>query len=544
MKRILLVILGFLCTFSGVEICLRLIKGNPPELNYSQEFEYGYLDIHKDFFKPYPEKGIYKPIRHLSNKSEFAIKKTDNIRRVFIIGESVAHEMDSNRLANRLKKAFPGYKWEIINCGMPAYDSYRIKLIMKKIVNHFPDLIILLMGNNEGSHDPIKINSWIYRYRFLASFHITRLITGLLNPAKKRVDEDINKNFNRNLLHMINISAKKKIPILLCTLPQIHYAPRYYDFPYHDKNMFSFWWILQKKPSHARHLIKDKITQKYYWYIARSLEKSGDQEEADHWYRKNRPYSQTERNNIIRDSVDNSYSVLVDFDKIIMQLSGHKPGFELFWDVVHYWPLVYHILNEEILKQIINNGLLELSPDFEQYEYAAVEFYDAIIRENSKHFANYRGFKIFFQKAHKLLFSHTDKSYELLREYIRFAYKKNNALILDFKNNYQDILTDIDSDSLFHKISDEKLAHIFCIIGDVLREEGRFIEALSYFNSALRVGSKNIRKHVFFFRGLCYFDMNSIDFADTDFNKLKQLDPRFFWISRKYLENLTEKYSD
>lgn len=86
----------------------------------------------------------------------FALKKPENVRRVFCIGGSTtygrpyAHSTSfCGWLADFLAYTDPEQKWEVINAGGISYASYRVVILLEELIQYEPDLIISYVGQNE-----------------------------------------------------------------------------------------------------------------------------------------------------------------------------------------------------------------------------------------------------------------------------------------------------------------------------------------------------------------------------------------------------------
>jgi len=155
-RSALVLILVFILSVLISEAVLRSQRGLPPPENDRSLFKAQYEDIYKRFFKKIrlsDGTSVYKTQRKQEIEEFFPAHKIKGTKRIFVLGGSVAYsfsrQQDREYIKELLEASLPGEKFEIIGCGMAAYDSYRESLIHKEILNYEPDLIVLLSGNNE-----------------------------------------------------------------------------------------------------------------------------------------------------------------------------------------------------------------------------------------------------------------------------------------------------------------------------------------------------------------------------------------------------------
>jgi lysophospholipase L1-like esterase len=90
----------------------------------------------------------------------FPIHKPAGCRRVFVLGGSTVQGRPyaketafSTWLEIRLNAADPDHSWDVINCGGISYASYRLIPILREVLTHQPDLIVVCTGHNEFLED-------------------------------------------------------------------------------------------------------------------------------------------------------------------------------------------------------------------------------------------------------------------------------------------------------------------------------------------------------------------------------------------------------
>lgn len=140
---------------------------------YQRQMCFDYQQLHLNDFNGYQ---LYKPNQHLSTINinsqgfrgpEFSPIKEESSYRIFLIGGSTTFgtgaTSDNTTISGLLQKKFEelGYdvKIEVINGGISAANSNtENKLIMEKIVNYDPDLIIFYDGWNDVWHRNIILS--------------------------------------------------------------------------------------------------------------------------------------------------------------------------------------------------------------------------------------------------------------------------------------------------------------------------------------------------------------------------------------------------
>jgi tetratricopeptide (TPR) repeat protein len=87
---------------------------------------------------------------------EFSAEKEPGTVRIFCLGGSASagwphppSEIYSVYLQSALRRAHPDRRIEVINLSAHAYASYRVRLIVERVLEFDPDAIVLYSGNNE-----------------------------------------------------------------------------------------------------------------------------------------------------------------------------------------------------------------------------------------------------------------------------------------------------------------------------------------------------------------------------------------------------------
>jgi lysophospholipase L1-like esterase len=128
----------------------------------------------------------------------FAAVKPANGYRVFCFGGStvyghpyLADTAFPKWLELELAATQPGRRTEVVNCGGISYASYRLAPIVREVLDHQPDLVVLALGHNEFLEDrtyqPLKARSAARRWweDRLSSLRLVTLFRGWLHAPVK-----------------------------------------------------------------------------------------------------------------------------------------------------------------------------------------------------------------------------------------------------------------------------------------------------------------------------------------------------------------------
>ncbi len=328
-KYLFLVFLGVIGAFIIAEVLMQIIK--PPMLfdkakhcNHdtsifeksaasSDFFKYLYVDIYDNYFELKNNTYVINRVNTLlpdskRNEKFSKIKKTDNIR-IFIAGESVAEQFPNEILRQTLKQENPETEFEIINAGTGAYESYRIKRVIKEILKHQPDYIVIMIGNNDGLYEPLEINYFPYKYKiFRTSYVLNRLSNWFVKRRYLNDEESLSLFFQKNILSIVK-SAKNKSKLIFVTLPRNSFFVNTsfeYNFPeinYNPENDEIY---------DARRNFLKSLSQKYSWVH------------------------------------------VADYNFMLKNKVSNYLGYNIFRDNVHYWTNMYWLISRLISDQISN----------------------------------------------------------------------------------------------------------------------------------------------------------------------------------------------
>ncbi|MBR3628088.1 MAG: hypothetical protein IKN42_04485 [Elusimicrobia bacterium] len=256
-KRFFLVILGILIAFLFAEIILRIFQPKILETeqlddNNKNFFKWAYLDIHEPFFKKdrdtfyIKREDFYFP----QNTKKYNYNKKN--KNIFILGESTAKAYPEEILKQKLLKNF---NCEVINCGMGAYDSYRIEKISKEISSLNPDWIICFIGNNDKviensnfkeqplSFNPIDINYLPYKYNIVRKIFTLNLLSNIVNrEIKYKTQRELEIFFKNNIIKIIkNLKNAKIIFVDLPNNKDYYYCSNIYDIIEIENDGLQLW---------------------------------------------------------------------------------------------------------------------------------------------------------------------------------------------------------------------------------------------------------------------------------------------------------------
>ncbi len=208
-------LLGFLAALAGAAAAQE-----------GQSRAYYYEQIFEPFFTL---KGSeYVATRPGAKPGRFSARKPADGLRVFVLGGSIAQRYMSpghgGDLADLLPAVLPGRKIEALNCGMAGYDSYREALLLEEVLDHQPDLIILLTGHNEALASP-PVPLWTLhaadRLSRLSAFRA--VVSGL---RRRRQDQPVaraagarDRAFEANLRAMIRRARARGVAIAVASPP-------------------------------------------------------------------------------------------------------------------------------------------------------------------------------------------------------------------------------------------------------------------------------------------------------------------------------------
>ena len=326
-------------------------------------------DIKKPFFARSASGGEFTAQRPMAQPEKFSMPKPAGVKRVFVVGESVAAILGSGREVTRtgtargtlgswlseemsktglLKGAASPF--EIINCGMGGYESYRIYGVLKEILNYSPDLVVVLSGNHEGSvEQPCPGLDFEFRRR---EFNLLEHYYSIKDDPLLAQKKASLKMHGEMLAKMARAAKKAGVPIIFCTLPV-----NVKDMPSRravslDNLQFASGYRLFYEKKYPQALKEFKLAlaadpREHFsnFYLAKTLEKLGRTDEAKSYFLSALEFdyeytrAEKDRNALIKQVAAAEGACVADLEKVFAGISpSGLPGFREFTDGMHWRP--------------------------------------------------------------------------------------------------------------------------------------------------------------------------------------------------------------
>ena len=300
-------------------------------------------DVKKPFFAVDCGGGSCRALaqRSGSGAAPFAVPKTAGTKRVFVLGESAAQLLGS--------PVGPGGT-EIVNCGMGGYESGRIKDVFTEVLRYEPDLVLLLSGNNEGPEYPCPGPGPELRRRRARLLEKFYSLGSSGTPPAVRFSLKLHEE---RLDAMAALAAKRKVPLILFTLPVNLELPPPGALPLENKAFAEGLYLFEKKEFAAAAAVFAGLAgpQARFW-LGRAAAARGAAPEAAGHYRAvleldpAQGRASAARNAMIRRVAARYGAGLCDLEKIF---ESQAAGFASFADGVHWRqganPLVWRELS-------------------------------------------------------------------------------------------------------------------------------------------------------------------------------------------------------
>jgi len=550
------IILGFILililSVMGFEEALRIQRGAPPLESNLADFKEGYEEIYERFFKKIrlpAGKVVYKTQRDHAIEEVFSADKIKGVKRIFILGGSVARPfgegVGERNIKELLENLIPGEKFEIIGCGVGGYDSYRVSLIHKEILSYDPDFIILLSGNNEY-WDPVRVNLWAYKVNWLFrnlwiyrdSQEKFRAWVENRRISRKPFKEKRLINYENNLRKMILWAKKRKIPMILCALPANFRDCPPRGFPlWQDKQFFLAKNALDKRKFEEavkgfKQFISNHPEDAFgEYFLAQCYDNLGNYAQAQSHYLRALDLDANpgdrcppERNEVIRRLCAQEGSVLVDLEKTFIEAAPHGlVGNEFFLDGCHWWRN-YSVFEKvaRAIESCYKSRLKKPSAFLAKARNKGDGYLDfsAITIKELKS----RG----LEKVVNMIFGLVSSNQEvcLVQEraisFLQIAYQWNQELFESSAFFKSQMLNEFSTNQWIQgwlpEDFEEKWPVIFSHTGEALRRLGMYVKAVEYFNKAIGLDSKLCFPYLG--RGLAYYKIGQIDKAKRDFDEM------------------------
>ncbi len=313
--------------------------------------------------------------------SSFPVEKGSNTYRIFLVGESFvmgipyvdqrqilsAYGDMSNWLWALLSMRYPNVNFEVINAGGASENSIKISQVVDELIKVHPDLIIIAAGNNEGWVQTTSLNQELHQWAVYRALKKTLLPSVIRSTRPYFAPQDpdtqaIEKQFQKNINHIISSAQKMRVPILFCTMP-INWrydggGPQVEMIPMvaHDKFIVDGIKLMDNEQYERANdvFLQSSNSVLAMRYIAELYEKQGQVEKAKDFYRsyvQALPLNRTRPsyNNFIRSIVKEHGLLYVDLESIADNQSPTGiADKELFWDWCHLTWQGYYLMAREI----------------------------------------------------------------------------------------------------------------------------------------------------------------------------------------------------
>jgi lysophospholipase L1-like esterase len=203
------------------------------------------VDLHR--FRDH--EGKEKTVRYTINSrgfrsGEFSPVKGKNVKRLIVIGGSSTMGVESPddhtfpaRLERRLRRRFPGRKYEVINAGFVGYFSnHLLSIVRGELLSYDPDVILMYASYNDTAHErhitqrPVRsgwsgvlyaVHFQLYRRSLLYITAIEKFSlwrTG--NPVPSLgFDDRYRKRFRENIRDLIRVCRSNKVKLIIILQP-------------------------------------------------------------------------------------------------------------------------------------------------------------------------------------------------------------------------------------------------------------------------------------------------------------------------------------
>lgn len=369
---------GMYLKFGSARIAIDIEKGDPfyEEPFFNSVFKKKNYNGEKWFF--------YNRLRY-KDAPAFKAQKGKNEVRIFIFGESVADILgykindednrDSKIIRNMLSRRFPDKDLTIVQCGMSGYTASRLRPVIKEILNHKPDYILLLMGNRilpeplffaRIMRNPPSF-PWLYFYTWSGRL----LVDYLYSEGKEGIysKDDFFDDYDQ----IASLISKRKVPFAVCTLPS-----NMADMPpagYFNNNKHLFGLRILEMSEKNREILEEvekmgNLRNPAFWYIAGNAWKNLKQfSKARECFNKALLYDYVPTracpriNDFIRKSASRYKADLIELDKLFEHYSKNGlVGYNLIYDNNHWYAFCNLFIYHEIVKTLNSRVIASVSP--------------------------------------------------------------------------------------------------------------------------------------------------------------------------------------
>lgn len=345
----------------------------------------------------------------------FAREKSSQIYRIFCLGGSTTAGFPFDgqvpfpqQLRCLLSDTYPEKRFEVINLGITAVNSYTVLDLLPEVLTQSPDLIVIYMGHNEfygayGSASAVSLGESGALVRFylrLERFHLVQMLKRMVQsftpapqgPAGDRTlmeslsaDRAIGygsakyrrtlSNYRDNLERILEQCAGRGVPVLLSNLvSNVRDLP-----PFGDANpggalnaplaqgdsLYRAGQFVPAREAYLRAWETDSSAARLWYRLGHAELQLGDSAQAAYYL-----YGARDRdvvrfrasgavNRIIREAAERHQALLVDMENRFRRHSpGGLPGNNLFCDHLHPDPRGYYMMAGEFYEAIRRGSLV------------------------------------------------------------------------------------------------------------------------------------------------------------------------------------------
>lgn len=347
--------------------------------------------------EPTAEGPVFRTVAGELIPQTFPVRKTEKTFRIavtggsFIMGTPYLHQnwkdWDEHYLGYggipdwlraELTLRYPSKRIEVLNLAAGGQNTFRVKRIVRDIMEIEPDLVVLAVGNNEGYVPATRFNQELHRWILYRALKKTLLPEP--GPAERSYftpqDPDtakIESGFRQNVEEMIAVAREHHVPLLLATLPinlkyhsyvDAHGEPPAYprDDPFLGQGL---QLAVNGRCEQALEAFARSEHQAFAAFeIARCLERLERYAEAREFYKiyvQQNPLNRTRPsyNAFLREASRREGVYLADLEKAMEDLSPHGlPAPRYFLDYCHLNWKGYHLMSRPIIEVIVANQLI------------------------------------------------------------------------------------------------------------------------------------------------------------------------------------------
>ncbi|MBU0468958.1 MAG: tetratricopeptide repeat protein [Candidatus Omnitrophica bacterium] len=509
-------------------------------------FKYAYGDIYKKLYKKKFRDGkfVYSSQRqYFSDYKDFPIVKPSDTIRIIFLGGSFTFDWAGN--ITLPVDLVPGKKLEIINAGMPGYDSYRVEIIAKEMLLYDPDLIVLLSGNNEYFPEQgINLKAY-YINDFLTRFSLYRKLKKNMTTYKKEravVDSDQAKqiylNYHKNLRSIVDSANKKGIPIILCTLP-LNLTGSLSDVQEPVNKLFIEAKVLLENGDYGKaidrfndYLQENPGDMLGHYFLGRAHEKNKNYNEAKNHYSLAKEVmvvsdtSNTEKNGIVRKIAKEEGTGLLDLEEIFTKIAPNGlTGMEQFRDHCHIWEEYVPLVDRSLIKIILQNNtiyskLFDSNKTKEKLEEYTTNIETPMFKEIVENDENWERIT-FHAVINSIQANNKFSEQSLLFLETLYLMDPNSLWNIQYSEKYINRLLNQDPYSRKTILANNEFSQnwyrVLSHVGETYRRLRKYEEALVYFDTSIDFNQDDYASYLG--RSLTYHSLNNKQKAKRDMEK-------------------------